>query len=204
MGQLRQLWLEHDPGLALATAARTLHAGGVVLFPTDTVYGLLAWAPSSQGYSAILRLKGRSADKPLQLLALPDSAVAQQGLDALAAYPDLARQFRAGALTLVAAPGVYPGVPPEVLQLQPGAVGIRAPRLPAVLDLLRALALPQLIWGTSANAPGAAPCCTAAEACAWLDSLEAAPELAVLSRTPCHGAASSVVRLAGGPPERLR
>jgi L-threonylcarbamoyladenylate synthase len=204
MGDVLRLWLEHDPSLAVAAAARALAADGVVLFPTDTVYGLLALATSSRGYASIFRIKPRGRDKPLQLLAHPASTLARQGLAALLAHPQLAQEFGAGKLTLVAEPSALPGAPAAVLSLQPGAIGIRVPSYPALLLLLEVLAPPQLLWATSANVSGAAPCCDALQAADWLDSVDPAPDLAVLSRAVCPGSASSVVRLEAGAPRRLR
>lgn len=204
MAACRQLWLEQDPGLALTAAVQVLLSGGVVLFPTDTVYGLLAWATSGPGYAELMRIKRRGPGKPLQLLAHPASAVAQQGQDALRAHVELALEFTAGKLTLVAPPEAWPGVPPAVLALQPGAMGVRAVRFAPLAALLTALPEPQLLWATSANEPGAAPCRDAAQAQAWLAEAALPPGLAVLAQAPCPGTASSVVRLTAGFPEVLR
>ena len=54
---------------AIRRAVAAADHGGVVAFPTDTVYGLGTSALSREGVARIFRLKGRSPDKPLPLLA---------------------------------------------------------------------------------------------------------------------------------------
>ena len=51
-----------------------MRAGGVILFPTDTLYGLGADPASAAGIAAVYRLKGRDAGKPLPVL-IADAAL---------------------------------------------------------------------------------------------------------------------------------
>lgn len=89
-----------DPAM-IAEAARCLRAGGLVAFPTETVYGLGASAYSAEAVAGIFRAKGRPAHNPL-IVHLADA----DGLDAVVqAVPPAARQLAAqfwpGPLTLV-------------------------------------------------------------------------------------------------------
>ena len=59
---------------ALHRAAEAARRGGIVAFPTDTVYGLGTSAESREGVRRIFSIKGRAPDKPLPILA--DSAEA--------------------------------------------------------------------------------------------------------------------------------
>jgi len=96
----RVLRAGHDD---LGPAVEALRRGGLVAFPTETVYGLGARADDPVALEAIFRAKGRPHDNPLIVhVASTDAARA-----VLATWPDsaerLARAFWPGALTLVGA-----------------------------------------------------------------------------------------------------
>ena len=108
--------MESDPvrpadASAIADAVAVLESGGLVAFPTETVYGLGADATSNRAVAGIFAAKERPRFNPL-IVHLPDLAAAE----ALARFDDrarrLARRFWPGALTLVL-PGtlciVHPG-----------------------------------------------------------------------------------------------
>lgn len=86
---------------AIAEAARCLRAGGLVAFPTETVYGLGASAYSAAAVAGIYRAKGRPAHNPLivHLAAAADLDAAAQAVPPAAWQ--LAAQFWPGPLTLV-------------------------------------------------------------------------------------------------------
>ena len=133
-----------------AAFERVIAAGGVVLFPADTVYGLACDPENAEAVARLYGLKGRSPDKP--------AAVMFFDLDrALAELPDVGprtmRALRAllpGALTVVLAdPGrrftlASPG--------DPTSLGIRVPALPPRLEALAAVGGPVL--QSSANRSG--------------------------------------------------
>jgi tRNA A37 threonylcarbamoyladenosine synthetase subunit TsaC/SUA5/YrdC len=200
----RVLWLEHDPGLAIAGAAEALLHGRAVLFPTDTVYGLLALATSRDGYAELYRIKAREPAKPLQLLCPPGAALALHALALLAEHAQAQAQFAAGRLTLVFDPAGSPGLAPVLQELQPGPVGLRITHYQPLLQLLGLAGPPQLLWASSANKSGAAPCCAAPEAQAWLEAATPPPVLAVLSSVPGTGQPSAVLRLEGATLHKIR
>ena len=86
---------------AVDAAALALLAGGVVVFPTDTVYGIAAHPRFPEAVARIYAIKGRAGDKPIAFLASDAGAPARFG----AAMPERARacaeRFWPGALTLV-------------------------------------------------------------------------------------------------------
>ena len=135
--------------IELEEAVRSLNSGGVVVFPTDTLYGLGADVFSLAALQRIFSIKGRRA-----VLALP---VLVSGLDQVEAVAQpmsaqaqrLAERFWPGPLTLVMRrspdlPGLVTG----------GAdtVAVRMPGHPVPLELARRLGRP--ITGTSANRSG--------------------------------------------------
>lgn len=128
---------------------RALQAGRIVVFPTDTLYGLGADPGSAEALGRLVSLKGRTAGKPIPLLL--DSA--ERAGSFAAEVPEAARRlmerFWPGALTIVlpAAPRLHPAVT--------GAgrtVGLRVPDHPVPLALARALG--GAVTGTSANRSG--------------------------------------------------
>ena len=177
-----------DAGV-VAEAAAVLAAGGVVVLPTDTVYGLAA-SPSVAGATRrLFALKGRSADVPLAVLcADAESALALADPAAVtAAVRRLARRLWPGPLTLVlprrAGLGYALGEPSTT-------VGVRCPAHPLV-RALAATAGP--LATTSANLHGQPTPEEAGDVAAVLGDGVAL----VLDGGPCTGAPSTVVDATG-------
>src|SRR5215467_8463265 len=85
---------------AVERAARTLAAGGLVAFPTETVYGLGADARNGQAVARLYEAKGRPAFNPL-IAHVADLAAARALGELDAAAERLAAKFWPGPLTLV-------------------------------------------------------------------------------------------------------
>jgi L-threonylcarbamoyladenylate synthase len=81
--------------------AATLLGGGVVLLPTDTIYGLHAVASHENAVSRIRAMKGRDADKPFIVLAANVDQIAAMGIDVLPEF----RQIWPAPLTVIFASG---------------------------------------------------------------------------------------------------
>ena len=81
----------------LVDAARVLNAGGVVVIPTDTVYGLAAHPAFPAAVARLYAIKGRATQKPIALLAADVAAVRAFGYE----VPDRLAKFWPGALTVV-------------------------------------------------------------------------------------------------------
>ncbi len=136
----------HPDPAAIARAAEILRAGGLVAFPTETVYGLGADGLNPAAVARLFAAKGRPATDPV-ILHIAD-------LDAL---PRLAREVPPAAWTLVRR--FWPGPLTVVLPKQPvvpdlvtaglPTVAIRMPAHPVALALIRAAGTP--IAAPSAN-----------------------------------------------------
>ncbi len=134
----------------IAAAAERLRAGELVVFPTETVYGLGADAASDRAVARIFEAKGRPRFNPLIAhVADRDGAEAIAALDADARR--LADAFWPGPLTL-AAPRRADGGVSELACAGLATVAVRAPAHPAAQALLRAFGGP--VVAPSANLSG--------------------------------------------------
>mgnify|MGYP002780695115 CR=1 FL=1 len=196
---MEQLTIDADAiaPAALARAAERLRAGGLVAFPTETVYGLGAHAMDAAAVARIYATKGRPAHNPV-IVHVADEAAARA---ITAGWPPIAAQLAArwwpGPLTLVLprADGV-----PDIVTAGLAKVGVRVPAHPVALALLRAAALP--IAAPSANRSDAVSPTTAAHV---RESLGDAADVLLLDGGPCTvGIESTVLDVSGDVPVLLR
>ena len=194
-----------DPAV-LEAAGRALAAGELVVFPTETVYGLGANALDAAAVRKIYGAKGRPADNPLIVHLAGVEALATVALpDPAGRWELLARRFWPGPLTLVLPRG--PAVP-DVVTAGLDSVAVRVPRHPVALGLLRAAGCP--VAAPSANRSGR-PSPTRAEhvladlegRVAWV--LDAGPTAVGLESTVLDltGEVPTVLRPGGVPVEAL-
>ena len=143
------------PDSAVITeTAEALKKGNLVVFPTETVYGLGAIADDVVAVEHLYKVKGRPTDRPLSVYFADPMAVLQMAVDWPPAAQKLARHFWPGPLTLV------------VRRMEGGTVGLRVPRHPVARALLSAVGVP--IVAPSANVTGQLAPRTAEEAMAQL------------------------------------
>ncbi len=133
-----------------------LKNGGVVAFPTDTVYGLGAGAGDEGAVERVYQLKGRPRDMALPLLLAGEEQIAQAAADVSPLAWALIRRFLPGALTLVLpkAPGL-----PDIITAGGETVAVRIPAHPVPVALAEGIGSP--IVGTSANLSGSPSALTA-------------------------------------------
>ncbi len=130
----------------IARAAQILGDGGLVAFPTETVYGLGAHALNAVACRKIFAAKERPAWDPLIVHVTGVEMARSLSRDLPAQFLELARRFWPGPLTLVVKKS--PVVPPEVTAGR-DTVALRQPRHPVAAALLAAAQLP--IAAPSAN-----------------------------------------------------
>ena len=140
-------------------AAERLVNGGVVAFPTDTVYGIAASLAQGEAVRRLYAVNGRPEDNPIPVLLASATDLDQIALDADPRLLLLAARFWPGPLTVVVP--AREGLPPEVVG-PGGTVGARVPNPPLALRLLEAAGGAAAV--TSANRSGEPPARTAAEA----------------------------------------
>jgi L-threonylcarbamoyladenylate synthase len=126
--------------------SRTIAAGGVAVFPADTVYGLACDPDDGAAVARLYALKGRPPEKPAAVMFFDREA-------ALAALPDIGARTRAllerllpGAVTVLLPNPA--GRFPLACGPDPGTLGLRVPDLPALRSVTRP------VLQSSANAAG--------------------------------------------------
>ncbi|MDR5683349.1 MAG: L-threonylcarbamoyladenylate synthase [Armatimonadota bacterium] len=175
-------------------AVELLRTGGVIVFPTDTVYGLGCDATDAAAVRRVFAIKGRTPDQPVPiLLADPDDA------EGLAFITPAARllmdRFWPGPLTIVLRARDRL---PDIVTAGTGNVGLRVPDHAVPRSLARELGRP--LVGTSANVHGQPPATSVVQV---LSQLDGRPDL-ILDGGRCRSAASTVVDCTAQTPRVLR
>ncbi|MBI4798132.1 MAG: threonylcarbamoyl-AMP synthase [Desulfarculus sp.] len=186
----------HPDPAALARAAGVLAGGGLIVYPTETLYGIAADYRSAAALERLAALKGRQANKPFPLI-LAHAAEAEALAVAIPPQAhDLMDRFWPGPLTLVlsARPGLHP-----LLLSDQGGVGVRVSSHPVAAGLARALS--RAVTATSANLAGR-PAASRVEDLA--SALVAGVDLVLDAGPTPGGPPSTVLDCRGWPPRLLR
>jgi L-threonylcarbamoyladenylate synthase len=179
----------------MAEAADVLRQGGVVAYPTDTLYGLAVDPRRDDAVGRLYGLKGRDAWSAVPLIA---ASVEQAQLAAVMGAVELrlAHAFWPGPLTIVMPP--QPGLSPVVLG-GGTTVGVRVPSHAVARALAAAFGF--CITATSANRSGEPPAATGADVAA---TLAAAIDLLVDAGPVAGGAPSTIVEVVENGPRLVR
>lgn len=141
--------IENIDKLKLKYAAQVLRDGGLVAFPTETVYGLGADALNEKAVKKIFEAKGRPSDNPLIVHVANKNSVA----NLVSQIPDkalpLMDKFWPGPLTLVMQ---KQSIIPEIITAGLDTVAVRVPSNPIALALIEEAGIP--IAAPSANVSG--------------------------------------------------
>jgi L-threonylcarbamoyladenylate synthase len=188
---------------AIAQAAAHLAQGGLVGFPTETVYGLGADATCDTAVAGIFAAKGRPADHPLIVHVSGAADVTQFAREVPAFAQALMDAFWPGPLTLI-----LPRLPGVATASAGGqdSIGLRCPAHPVAQALLKACALRGVpgLAAPSANRFGRVSPTTAAHVASELDA-HVSGGLLVLDGGPCAvGIESTIVDCTRGQPVLLR
>lgn len=183
------------PPQLLNQAVELLRDGGVVAFPTDTVYGVGVDPFQPEAVRKLYRIKGRPDDKPIAILLGSIEDVARVAQTPSKTFSRLADRFWPGGLTLILEAR---DLPPEITA-GGSTVGVRMPNHPLTLELLRSFGGP--IAATSANKSGEEPATSAGEVGAQLGNRV---DLIVDGGTTFTKVASTVLNLSVSPPKILR
>jgi len=121
----------------MGDAAAVLMSGGLVAFPTETVYGLGADACNAAAVARIYSVKGRPADHPLIVHVASMDALGDWAADVPAYAIALARDYWPGPMTLVVTRSELAA---DFITGGQDTVGVRVPNHPVALGLLEAFA----------------------------------------------------------------
>lgn len=194
-----QVFTVREPAAAeaeISRAAGILREGGLVAFPTETVYGLGANALDAVAVGKIFTAKGRPADNPLIVHIAHLHQLNDLALQIPAEAAQLARTFWPGPLTLVLRKR---SMVPDAVTCGLDSVAVRIPNHPVALALLNAAGVP--VAAPSANASGRPSPTTAQHV---LDDLAGRID-AVVDGGPCDvGVESTVLDIRDGCPLILR
>ena len=182
----------HTDALDLAAAA--ILSGKILIYPTDTVYGLGANPFNKQAVIRIFKVKNRPRSRPLPLAVSGEKMVDRIAFMTVKAHV-LMERFWPGALTVVLEKkeGLL-----DAVAGGGNSVGVRAPNHQVPLALMRRTALP--LVATSANLHGGVPPRDARDAISQIRS----PVDLVLDGGETNGIASTVVDLTKTPPVIVR
>ena len=181
----------------IARAAEILRAGGLVAFPTETVYGLGADATNGEAVARIFEAKGRPAFNPL-IVHVADAAAVAEFANPAAHFDALARAFWPGPLTLVMRRKAGSRIS-DLVSAGGATLALRCPDSAAALALLRATERP--LAAPSANRSGSI---SPTQAVHVAESLGARVDL-ILDAGACRvGVESTVLDLTQATPVILR
>lgn len=138
-------------------AANVIIGGGLVIIPTETVYGIAANALNQKALDRLCEIKKRSKDKPFSLIIAEKAKVEEFARNMPVAAYKLMRKFWPGPLTLI------------LKAISQGKVGLRMPNHPVALEIISRSKVP--ISCPSANLSGASAPTNFAQALIDLDGL---------------------------------
>jgi L-threonylcarbamoyladenylate synthase len=180
--------------MKLAKALKILKDGGIVAFPTDTVYGIGAMPFDKKAVAKLYKVKGRSDKKPIALLVSSKQTASSFAKNIPAKAKRLMDKHWPGPLTLIFKKKANV---PDFLTSKLSTIGIRMPKNAIALKLIKAAGGALAV--TSANISGGKPATTAKE----IGKLKGI-DLIIDGGKSRLGVPSSVVLAAGGKMKILR
>ena len=179
----------------LLRAAKLIHAGELVAFPTETVYGLGADAFNVDACKKIYATKERPADKPLTLHVATFEMI-EQIAEISSAAEKLIEKFLPGPLTLILP---KKNIVPDFVTCNSKNVGVRFPKNSVAQDFIKSAGVP--LVASSANISGKNPPTTAQEV---FENLNGKVEI-ILDGGKCNvGISSTVADISSGELKILR
>ena len=168
---------------AVSDAAKVIRDGGLIVYPTETLYGLGADPFQTAAFSSVNKVKGRSPETPISI-AVNSIESARQIAQVSRAAEELMNHFLPGSLTII-----LPSRSSKSPVVEGGyTIGLRIPDHPLALRLLEVTGP---ITATSANLHGGANPQTVEIARTQLGDLVGL----YLDAGPCSGIASTVIEL---------
>lgn len=131
---MSKIRLHHADPAAIDDAMETLENGGLVVFPTDTVYGVGASVRRSDAVARLYVAKGRPLERAIPVLVSGEDSVGSLATEVHEFAGALMRRYWPGPLTIVLPAADW--LPEEIVR-DTGCVGVRMPDHPVALELIR-------------------------------------------------------------------
>ena len=163
MAKIFKVNVKRIDGKIIRKAVAALKKGGLVIFPTETVYGLAADPLNKKAVAKIFKAKKRPLNQPLQLLISDPKHAKTLATKIPIKVNSMMKRFWPGPLTIVVKKKRNI---PDIVTGGLNTVGIRVPDHDVALELIKAFGRP--IAATSANLSGKKPPKTAKEAAKYL------------------------------------
>lgn len=180
-------------------ACRVLKEGGVIVYPTETLYGIGALAANTEAVKRVFDIKGRQSSKPIPIL-VKDLGMMEEYAEVEGAALGLIAEFMPGPLTLVLRDK---GRLPKEITAGTGKIAVRISSSEFVKNLFSDLDEP--ITSTSANLSGAPNIFTIKElAEAFSDKVDLIMDSGNLSQSGSSALGSTLLDMTQSPPEFLR
>lgn len=184
----------NDPNCA-ARAASVLNSGGVIIYPTETLYGIGALASRGDAVERIFEIKGRPEGKPIPLL-IKDMVMLSGIAESSVLTKPLSDQFWPGALTLI---HKLKAELPYLITCGTGKIALRISSHTFMLSLFNLINEP--LTSTSANISGDENLTSPKE---LFDTFEGKVDLIVDSGKIPASRGSTIIDLTLDPPKILR
>lgn len=133
---------------AIKKSVNVLRNGGLLIYPTETCYGLGADATSKQAIDLLLNYKGERGGKPVSI-AVADQEMAEKHVELNALAKELYKRYLPGPLTVIS---TSRGLVDPRLESANNTLGVRIPDYPLIRGITESLRKP--ITSTSANISG--------------------------------------------------
>ena len=168
-------------------SARAVREGGIVAFPTETVYGLAVNAADNKAIEKLYGIKKRSRGKPFTVHVADLKVIKKMGCRITGEASRLIKKFWPGPLTII------------LKSKDGGKIGFRMPANKVALELIRSAGVP--VIAPSANISGKVPPKNVKEV---LKDLDGKIDIALDAGRTEIGIESTVIDITGSPPVILR
>ncbi len=182
---------------AVETASRAIKKGGVIIAPTDTVYGLLADATNEKAVARLYAVKHRPLDRFLPIF-VKSISMAKKLAKASAKNEKILEEKWPGKFTFI----FNRNMAGKIFGVDKNTVALRIPAHPFIASLSETLNIP--LTGTSANVSGQHSSTEIDKVIAQFENSEPKPDLIINAGDLPESQASAIIDLTGEKPKKIR
>lgn len=193
-----QVDLNKDYSDVIREAVNVLNYGGVIVYPTDTLYGLGANALNDIAIRKVFRIKDRSFSKPLPMV-VRDYSWVKELAEVRPKHEEMVRKILMGKVTIVL---LKKDIVPDALTSEFNSVGIRIPNYVFIDKLLAKFGYP--LTSTSANISGQVPTNDVNKIIEIFSKTSIKPDLIIDAGILPKSEPSMIIDLTGDKPKVLR